>query len=69
MGFMREEYQKAQRRKRTITVSSVFLIVVVVIWFGLLKKSPVEETEPQTAGKKPVVSKSKNVRETETGKG
>jgi S1-C subfamily serine protease len=57
MGFMREEYQKAQRRKRIITVSSIFLIVVVVIWFGLLKKSPVEETEPPTAGKKPGISK------------
>ncbi len=56
MGFVREEYQKAQRRKRIITVSLLFLIVVIALWFGLLKKRSVEEGEPPTAKKKPEVS-------------
>jgi len=56
MGFVREDYQKAQRRKRIITVSSLFLIVVVAIWFGLLKKRSGEDTEPPTAREKPGIS-------------
>ncbi len=58
MAFIREDYQRAQRRKRMIiTFSSLFLIVAVAVWFGILKKESVEETDTAKARKKSGVTK------------